>query len=382
MAENGDTANQRRLTCWMLDTRPLWPGRRITDSGTEALSLISTTERDTCTRKYHLADAKMSLASALLKRLFIHKTLGIPWDDVRYARKKDPQHGKPCAVYPNGRPAPVEFNVSHQAGLVVLIGCRTDTLSSSSSSSSSSSNITDPDPENATINGNPNPNPNPLFPIELGIDIVCVNERNDMRVINTEGFAAYIDMYAEIFSLEEIWDMKYNVDSFPLLDGTIVTPDMLGRFDRCCMRDQQLFATLPTGERRAFSSNILIDAKLRRFYTYWSYKEAYIKLDGEALLAKWIAELEFRNVRAPRAGVVARCSMHGVWGERLGDTEVWLKGRRLKDVGVEIVAFEEDYMVGVAVKPRQGLGEEVLDVEMLALEEVMESARAAAAEGK
>ena len=274
----------------------------------------------------------MSLASALLKRLFISKTLGIPWKDIRFGRRKDPTHGKPCALLPDGTPAPIEFNVSHQAGLVVLVGCKgTD--------------------------------------IELGVDIVCVNERNDYRLIDSEGFDGWVDVYQEIFSQEESWDMKYNVDPFKLLDGTEVTSENLGRFDRCCSRDQTLVATLANGEKRPFSSDLLIDAKLRRFYTYWCFKEAYIKLDGEALLANWIKELEFKGVRAPNAGTVARCSTLGSWGERVSDCEVWMHHKKLDDVRIEIQAFEEDFMIGVAAKPTKDLPEVLTAFESLHLEE-------------
>ncbi|KAF2681770.1 phosphopantetheinyl transferase [Lentithecium fluviatile CBS 122367] len=317
---------QLALACWLLDTRSLWPGEKIAESASEALQLISPEERETCIRKYHIADAKMSLASALLKRLFIVKTLGIPWQDIRFGRKRDPKHGKPCAMLLDGTPAPVEFNVSHQAGLVAIVGCKTDKGGEKSE-------------------------------VELGVDIVCINERNDYRLIDQEGFDGWVDVYQEIYSEEESWDMKYNVDSFPLLDGTMVAQDMLGRHDRCCRRDQNLFATLPSGEKRSFSSDLLVDAKLRRFYTYWCYKEAYIKMDGEALLANWIKELEFKNVRAPKPGTVARCSTHGIWGERVGDVGVWFKRRKLDNIRMEIQAFEENYMISVAAKAEKGLPE-------------------------
>jgi 4'-phosphopantetheinyl transferase len=261
----------------------------------------------------------MSLASALLKRLFVAKTLGIPWQDIRFGRTRDPKHGKPCALLPDGTPASIEFNVSHQAGLVTLVGCKSERSGERSD-------------------------------VELGVDIVCVNERNDYRSIDQDGFDGWVEVYREIYSDEESWDMKYNVDPFPLLDGTMVTPDMLGRHDRCCRREENLVATLPSGERRQFSSDLLIDAKLRRFYTYWCYKEAYIKMDGEALLANWIRELEFKNVKAPRPGTVARCSTLGTWGERVGDVEVWFKRQRLDNLRMEIQAFEEDYMFSVAAK--------------------------------
>jgi len=328
------------LTCWLLDTRSLWPGVKITDSASarEALSLISSEERELITRKYHIADARMSLGSALLKRLFVHKTLGIAWKDIQFGRKRDPKHGKPMALLapPLHGPAPLEFNISHQAGLVALVGCKTEELDA-----------------------------------EVGVDIVCVNERNDYRVVDEEGFDGWVDIYSEIFSQEESFDLKYNVDPFPLLDGTMITQDMLGRYDRCCKRNQHLTVTLPSGEKRAVDSDLLIDAKLRRFYTFWCYKEAYIKLDGEALLAQWIPRLEFKHVRAPRPGTPARCSTHGSWGERVSDAEVWFsmkadgKGpagvegmsrgdsKQLDDTRVEIQAFEENFMIGVAARERK-----------------------------
>jgi 4'-phosphopantetheinyl transferase len=284
----------------------------------------------------------MSLASALLKRLFVHKTLGIPWASVRYGRKGDDVHGKPCCILPSGARAPIEFNISHQAGLVTLIG--------------------------SDVGGD----------VELGTDIVCVNERNDYRVIDTEGFEGWVDMYTEIFSEEESWDMKYTVDSVQLLDGTVLTPAEIGRHDRCCVRNRTLVATLPNGETKTFSSDLLIDAKLRRFYTFWCYKEAFIKQSGEALLAPWLRDLEFKNVRSPAPGTVARCSTHGSWGEKVGDVEVWMHRRRISDVKIEIQAFEENFMIGVAIKPAVKLPSTGFpQFESLNLEKILEVARGA-----
>jgi 4'-phosphopantetheinyl transferase len=279
-------------------------------------------------RKYHIQDARMSLASALLKRLFVSRILGIPWREAKFARKGDPTHGKPCVLSPDGRIMQhVDFNISHQAGLVALVGVDARHLAQSD------------------MNEEPKA-------IEVGVDITCVNERGDYRKIDEEDFASFVDIYNEVFSFEELWDMKYNVDSFQLLDGTEITPEELGRHDRCVTRDRQLEVTVKSGQKITFSSELLIDAKLRRFYTFWAYKEAYIKLSGEALLAPWLRELEFKHVRSPKAGTVARCSTHGTWGEKVDDAEIWLRGQRLDDVVLEIQAYEEDRMIAVAAAPR------------------------------
>lgn len=258
----------------------------------------------------------MSLASALLKRLFVSRALSIPFTSVRLGRKGHPKYGKPCALASDGTIAPnIDFNISHQAGLVALVGSAT------------------------------------IF-TDLGVDITCVNERNDYRLIDEEGFDGWVDVYEEIFSPDELWDMKYNVDRVVLLDGVEVSSDQLGRADRCVQRDQDLKITLQDGHSRDINSDLIIDAKLRRFYTFWSYKEAYIKLAGEGLLAKWLKELEFRNVRSPRPGTVARCSTHGVWGEKVADAEVWLHEKHLDKIKLECQSFEEYHMIAVAAKAK------------------------------
>ncbi len=62
-----------------------------------------------------------------------------------------------------------------------------------------------------------------------------------------------------------------------------------------------LVVKLPDGgEVMQVASNDVIEAKLRRFYTFWALKEAYVKMTGDALLADWLRVLEFRKVRAPR----------------------------------------------------------------------------------
>lgn len=327
------------VTTWLLDTRSLWPGENIQSAqgGAEALSLISVPEQNTVTSKMFVADAKMSLGSALLKRLFVSKTLGIPWKDVHYARKGDKKHGKPCAVDEVGRPIDgIDFNVSHQAGLVALIGWdgrRRHRFTPSG-------NIQGVLPSNARSDN-----------VMVGVDIVCVNERDSAAVtIDTEGFDGWVDIYDSVFSDEERWSMKYDIDYMTLYDGTILDRADLGRHDRCIERNKHLSFTTPAGRAVSFSSELLIDAKLRRFYTYFCYKEAYIKLAGEALLAPWLKQLEFFNVRSPLPGTVARCSTLGTWGEEVDDVEVRMHGRAVDDVKMKIQAFEEDFMFSVAIQ--------------------------------
>ena len=275
---------------------PCPPPSPASPQARSCLALLPPQDQLSVTRKYHVADARMALASALLKRLFVHTALGLAWRDIAFERRRDAVHGKPSAVLPSGEPAPVEFNLSHQAGLVALVGCTT----------------ADGDPE---------------VEVALGVDVVCVNERGgDMPSIRRQGFPAWLDTYADVFGAQELSDMA-----------------------------------LPGGDA-------LLPAQLRRFYAYWAYKEAFVKLDGDALLATWLRRLEFRNVRAPDPGPAP-----GVWGERVCDAEVWFSGaqgdaagprgvqvgegerRRLEDTRVQIVGFEDRFMIAVAAR---GLGGE------------------------
>jgi 4'-phosphopantetheinyl transferase len=144
--------------------------------------------------------------------------------------------------------------------------------------------------------------------------------------------------------------MKYEVDYVTLLDGTTLTREELGRHDRCMQRNKQISLTTPSGRDVTFNSDLVVDAKLRRFYTYFCYKEAYIKLAGEALLAPWLKQLEFFGVRSPKPGVVARCSTHGQWGEEVDDVEVHMNGQEVMDVKMKIQAFEECFMISTAIQ--------------------------------
>lgn len=213
----------------------------------------------------------------MLKRLFINKYLQEPWHSIKFTRMGNPKHGKPCYLPAGASTPPADFNVTHQAGLVALAG--------------------------TTVPG-----------VQFGIDVVCVNERNERKHVEEEGFKSWIDMHRDVFSDADIRNMQYpkqfNSDTMSIPEEGV-------------------------------------DAKLRRFFAYWALKEAYVKLEGEALLADWLRDVEFRNVRVPRP-----VSESGA--PRVDDIEVWIKGVRREDVKLTLQSFEEDYMIAVAVKKATG----------------------------
>jgi 4'-phosphopantetheinyl transferase len=326
------------VTCWILDTRKLWPGDNILTAkgAAEAMSLVSIKEQNVIRGKMFVQDARMSLGSALLKRAYISQALGIKWRDVRIGKKGHAKYGKPCAVDAVDRPiAGIDFNLSHQGGLVVLIGYN----------GGQSHEFT----PSGMVYGMISPTTN-IEEVTAAVDIVCVGERNDWNSIDQDGFDGWVDIYDSVFSDEERWTMKYDVDYITLLDGTILHRDDIGRHDRCISRNKDISLTTPAGRDYEFNSDRILEAKLRRFYTYFCYKEAYIKLSGEALLAPWLKQLEFFNVRSPQPGSPARCSTHGVWGEEVDDVTVMLNGLSVPDVAMKMQSFEENFMISTAIQ--------------------------------
>ena len=81
-------------------------------------------------------------------------------------------------------------------------------------------------------------------------------------------------------------------------------------------------------------------------------------MTGEGLVVSWLRELEFRNVRAPRAVVVEETGRGGGggggglggWGEVVSDVEIWKRGERVEGVRVELQALGAEHMVATVVK--------------------------------
>jgi 4'-phosphopantetheinyl transferase len=241
----------------------------------------------------------MSLASSLLKHLAITKLYNVPWSKSTISRDGN---GKPCYL-----PKTIDFNVSHQAGLVTLVAGSFD----------------------------------------LGTDIVCVNERDDLGRIEKDGLFTWVDMHAEVFSPREIQYIKLDPSNLGLehLDLSGYGRDAVAR---CQYRNQKAEWT-SNGASHTIESNLIVDAKLRRFYAAWCLREAYVKMTGEALLAEWLQRLEFRNFRSPKP----KDNVHGSSlevGEIMDRFDIHFKGKKVEDVVIELRAIGQDFMIATSAR--------------------------------
>ncbi|KAF3896768.1 4'-phosphopantetheinyl transferase NpgA [Trichophyton interdigitale] len=281
-------ASDPRLTRWYIDMS------RWTES-TTLLPLIDTlqpAEQKKVRAFYHVADRHMSLASCLLKYLYIHRTARVPWNQVVISRTPNP-HCRPC--YINTREAEtlrLEFNVSHQASMVALAGCMYH-------SDARADSMRKLDPSSSGAKGLP----------QVGVDITCTDERerrNPSLAPSTEkDLCEFVDIFTEAFSARELEIIKAGGED---------------------------------GQARS------IKHRTRMFYTYWALKEAYIKMIGEGLLASLLQKLEFTNVVPPEP------EDEGVWGKPLSGIEIRLKGEQVDNVRMEVVAFGQRYILATAMR--------------------------------
>jgi 4'-phosphopantetheinyl transferase len=177
----------------------------------------------------------------------------------------------------------------------------------------------------STINTENPSTPLPFSPTnatrQVGIDITCTTERerrNAKTVPQTEEeLHSFIDIFSDVFSNRELQDMKR--------------------------------------AGPAASAQQSIRDRLRRFYTYWALKEAYIKLTGEALLAPWLRQLEFLDVVAPNPPPSTETD-GTEFGIPYTGTRILLDGQEIHDVRIEIVAVGGDYIFATAARG-PGIGE-------------------------
>jgi len=261
----------------------------------------------------------MSLASSLLKRLAITKFCGVPWSEAVVSRDAN---RKPCYIPAMPGSKAIEFNVSHQAGLVVFVAC-------------------------LCAQGE----------IGLGTDIVCVDERDDYARIEKEGFFSWVDMHSDVFAPSETQALKMDATQLvlPLPEDLQIAGYARDAIARCQYRSQRVSWKDAAGEVQEIDADAVIETKLRRFYALWCLREAYVKMTGEALLADWLKELEFRRFKTPSASGVegGSTNIKLELGEVVADFEIYFKGKRVKDVAMELRAFGRDYMVASAARSRE-----------------------------
>ncbi|KAI6778915.1 L-aminoadipate-semialdehyde dehydrogenase-phosphopantetheinyl transferase-like protein [Emericellopsis cladophorae] len=130
------------------------------------MDLLPKKEQVDVLKYIHVKDAKMALVSRLLKRYLISRYAPCAWDAATPTPNKNT---KPVYIAPDGS-EPVIFNVTHQAGLIVLI---------------------------ASVRPKPG--------MSVGVDIVCPTERRDkdLGLISKDGWKEYVSMHEEVLSQAE-----------------------------------------------------------------------------------------------------------------------------------------------------------------------------------
>ncbi|KAI4262559.1 MAG: hypothetical protein L6R42_002268 [Xanthoria sp. 1 TBL-2021] len=149
--------------------------------------------------------------------------------------------------------------------------------------------------------------------IQIGVDVVQVDTVKDLPRVRQEGWSSWVRTYEAVFSDREVQDI-ITWEPSQFIDG-----------------------------------DDLLRAKLRHFYAHWCLKEAYVKMTGDALMAPWLQDMEFRNVQTPRAASdLSAMDSTKDWGEAIPDVEVWRDGKQVTGVKLELQAFRNDYMIGIA----------------------------------
>ena len=165
---------------WVVDVVPLWqlppfpnsdrplthqwaPNRAVQAT----LDRLSQDERAKVLRFHFVADAKMSLASCLLKRRAISTICEIPWSR---ATVSEDSNRKPCYLPIEEGGKTLEFNVSHHGGIVAIVACEDKST-------------------------------------KLGVDVVSMNWNKDVEAVRTGGFEAWARTYEAVFSDSEVQDI-------------------------------------------------------------------------------------------------------------------------------------------------------------------------------
>ncbi|KAF6835935.1 phosphopantetheinyl transferase [Colletotrichum plurivorum] len=297
---------------WILDTRLLWPEatetKHLEQAASRALALLTADERKAVLKYYHVRDAKLSMGSHLLKRYAISRFCNVPWHLANTVRD---ERTKPIFRAADGS-TPLSFNVSHQAGLVALFA------------------VHGYEAERG--------------PVDVGVDIVCTSERRtrDQGMLRSEGWPRFVDVHADVLSPAETSFLKW-----------------------------QVLSAIPPGIKPGGSVEDAADFKLRCFYALWCLREAYVKMTGEALLAPWLADLQFKKFRPPAPAEKSEDD-----GDAVTEHEILFKGAKVDDVNVCLRALGPDYMTCTAVRTPEhkedGLAFEMGPFTVLSLDDVLD----------
>lgn len=332
------------ITRWYIDTRALQPETRRAEVALPLLSALSRPDQESITRFMQAKDKLMSLASTLLKYLFIHRTAQIPWSEVTISRWPAP-HKRPYWSPDLSWPGTfgLEFNVSHQAGLTALLGCKTPDRDSSSQ----------PDVHFAVLSNSTRPakSSSKASP-RLGVDITCTSESHHgpKAITTATAFAKWVEIFTEMFSARERHDMQHTP-----ITSLDINPSSQSQLSTATPTNTNIESNLLTEEAQSL-------AKLRRFYTYWSLKEAYIKMVGEGLLASWLRELEFTDVVAPPfPGPVPNSdesqsedawgpTIHSATGDNPSSFKISLRQQPVHDISMTLAAYGSTFIIATAIK--------------------------------
>ncbi|KAL8765007.1 MAG: hypothetical protein Q9194_006728 [Teloschistes cf. exilis] len=149
--------------------------------------------------------------------------------------------------------------------------------------------------------------------VQLGVDVVQIDVAKDVPKVRQEGWQSWVNTFEAVFSAREVQDIV----SWEPVD--------------------------------TLSEEDTLQAKIRLFYAHWCLKEAYVKMTGEALMASWLQDMDFRNVQVPRAASTLPIGQsNDDWGETVSDIEIWQSGKRVRGVRLELQAFRDDYLIGTA----------------------------------
>ncbi|KAI1323269.1 phosphopantetheinyl transferase [Xylariaceae sp. FL0255] len=317
---------------YLVDTRKLWPGAlKTADLVTHAmreLALLTPEERLGVLKYYFVADAKMSLVSRLLKHWVVARYAGVPWLETKMSADANK---KPIFLSKDGKTQPVVFNVSHQAGIVALVGAYGY--------------------DNGKGDGN-------CEGVQIGTDIVCTSERQrrDLQMIRdtkSGGWGHFVDMHADVFGRAEAGYLKTGLTSLPTFPS------------RGTKEEKELYM-------------------LRAFYMLWCLREAYVKMTGEALLAEWLGDLVFQDFEPPAPQpegtfVQRKEDEDGDAGEIRGQVvrrlDVHFKGKKVEDANICLRSLGADFMTCTAVRTpdrkEDALGWELGPYEWLDLETIL-----------